>query len=138
MPIRLAPRPVRIFPLRKTESVLGGNGTTVSFRYASQGDVEKLEGFLATSTTTLYETSSPEIDQPYSEIDIAFEQLLLVMSACNLCDFDGSEMFQFSDGSLIDNDHNAEAWQRLHETIMLEIHDFCVLINPFWNIGAEN
>ena len=135
MPILLPPttNTEMKYELRKTMAKYGGVGTFVSFKKASQREIEHIENYIADGATYL-ESGVVMSSKRYTVDDILMIVCLELMIDCNIIDLSQGEpcklfTFETSDNTAVSS-RNKFAWSVLPELVKEEIVEMCIISNP--------
>jgi hypothetical protein len=137
MPIRLAPPTVSTLRLAKSDiKYEATDPTMVDIRLATQHDVEARNELFAEYKRE-YEGSKVTVSQRLSYDDVRRKEVFLVLAACNIETLEGKPLFQFENGRLQDEKTFKKAWDLLPPSIVEELYELVLQINPVWDMRGE-
>lgn len=134
-------RPIeKEFILERTDAKFGVPSdapTKVTIRQATTGDNEKRDAFLS-SFERSYEKADGEkngmmrVKQFVNYAQLRRLEVKLCLAACNILNEDGSPLFQFVNGRVVETTFDA-AWDSLPPETAEEIYELVLQMNPTWS-----
>lgn len=131
MSFKIAQPIVKEFSLPLTDAEFGDgdteNPTTVSIKQAAQGE-HAVRMDLWSRFTRQFEGDQLQVVQDISPAHVQRKEVFLTMTACNIQDDKGEQLFKFP---LVEKDF-IKAWNRLPVSVATEIHSKVLEANPIW------
>lgn len=134
-------RPIeKEFVLERTDAKFGvspDNPTKITVRQATTGENEKRDAFLSSFERSYEKADGDKVGYMRVRQSINYAQLRrlevkLTLSSCNILNEDGSPLFQFVNGRVVDATFDA-AWDSLPPEAAEEIYEKVLEMNPTWS-----
>lgn len=77
------------------------------------------------------------IEQSVTMDDVRRMEVFLTLASCNIKKQDGSPLFTFKNGKLVDRDAFEKSWALLPPQCSEEIHEFVLSHNKLWSAEGE-